>query len=57
VVAIERNGTSIVNPDPDTPLVAGPNTELIMVGSTDAERQFLAKFFPGQRRRRAARAG
>ena len=57
VVAIERDGTSIVNPDPDTPLVAGPTTELIMVGSTDAERQFLAKFFPGQRRRRAARAG
>ena len=53
IVAIERNGRSIVNPDPDAPLAADPDTELIVVGSTDAERKFLATFFPGQRRRRS----
>jgi Trk K+ transport system NAD-binding subunit len=55
VVAIERNGTSIVNPDSSTTLDPSGGTELIVVGSTDAEREFLRTFFPGERRRRTRR--
>jgi Trk K+ transport system NAD-binding subunit len=56
VVAIERNGASVVNPDPDVPLDPEPGTELIVVGDTDAERNFLKTFFPESRQRRARRA-
>jgi Trk K+ transport system NAD-binding subunit len=55
VVAIERNGSCVVNPDPDAPLSADAETELIVIGSTDAERKFLKTFFPGDRQRKAGR--
>ena len=31
-------------------LTADPDTELIVIGSTDAERVFLKTFFPGEKR-------
>ena len=50
VVAIEQNGESTVNPDPDMMLTADLDTELIVIGSTDAERTFLKTFFPGEKK-------
>lgn len=55
VVAIEQNGESTVNPDPDMVLAADPDTELIVIGSTDAERNFLKTFFPGEKKDGRAR--
>lgn len=54
IVAVEQDGISVVNPDPDEPLPPDP-AELIVIGSTDAERTFLKTFFPGSGKRRAKR--
>jgi voltage-gated potassium channel len=42
VVAIERDGTPIINPEPGLPLPA--DAELILIGSTEGERRFLARY-------------
>lgn len=42
VVALEVGGASVVNPPPETPLPRG--AELILIGTTDAERRFVERF-------------
>lgn len=42
VIGLETADGLIVNPEPDTVLAAG--TEMILIGSSEAEEQFLAKF-------------
>jgi voltage-gated potassium channel len=42
VVALEVGGAAVINPPPETTLAAG--AELILIGTTDAERRFLQKF-------------
>jgi voltage-gated potassium channel len=42
VVALEVEGAAFINPPPETPLAAG--AELILIGTTDAERLFLQRF-------------
>jgi Trk K+ transport system NAD-binding subunit len=46
VVAVETNGETIINPAADLPLPGG-TAELIMVGTTDAQREFIEKYFRG----------
>ncbi len=42
VVAVEHDGESLINPPPDMPL---PRTaEIIIIGTTEGERKFLAKY-------------
>lgn len=43
VVAIENDHTTTINPPPDMPLPDGP-AELILVGTTESERDFIARF-------------
>jgi voltage-gated potassium channel len=50
VVAIEQGGTMTVNPAADEPLPGGTDAELIIVGSTEAERRFLKHYAPTNRR-------
>jgi voltage-gated potassium channel len=47
IVAVERDGATVVNPAPDEPLPTGADAELIVVGSTEAERRFLREYAPG----------
>ena len=42
VVALEVEGAAVINPPPDEPLPAG--AELILIGTTDAERRFVQRF-------------
>lgn len=42
VVALEVGGAAAINPPPETPLAAG--AELILIGTTDAERRFVERF-------------
>ena len=42
VIAIERDGQTEINPDPAQPLPAG--AELILIGTTEAERKFVSKY-------------
>jgi Trk K+ transport system NAD-binding subunit len=42
VVALEVEGAAVINPPPETPLPAG--AELILIGTTDAERRFVQRF-------------
>jgi voltage-gated potassium channel len=56
VVAIEHDGHCTVNPLPDEPLPTDAGIELIVVGSTEAERRFLETFFPGEKRRSRRRS-
>jgi voltage-gated potassium channel len=42
VVAINRDGDTMVNPDPQIPLAA--DDELILIGSIDAENRFLERY-------------
>lgn len=42
VVALEVEGAAVINPPPETPLTAG--AELILIGTTDAERRFVQRF-------------
>jgi voltage-gated potassium channel len=42
VVALEVGGAAVINPPPETTLPAG--AELILIGTTDAERRFVQKF-------------
>ncbi|HEU4558690.1 MAG TPA: NAD-binding protein [Longimicrobium sp.] len=42
VVALEVDGAAVVNPPPETTLTAG--AELILIGTTDAERRFVQRF-------------
>ena len=42
VVALEVEGSAVINPPPETTLPAG--AELILIGTTDAERRFVQKF-------------
>lgn len=42
VVALERDGATEVNPDPEQPLEQG--TELILIGTTEGERAFAERF-------------
>ena len=42
VVALEVKGAAVINPPPETPLPAG--AELILIGTTDAERRFVERF-------------
>ncbi|HSJ10377.1 MAG TPA: NAD-binding protein [Longimicrobiales bacterium] len=51
IVAVEVGGETIVNPDATTPLPTDPDAELIIIGSTEAERRFLDAFLPGSARR------
>jgi voltage-gated potassium channel len=51
VVAVDRNGAVTVNPPPDEPLPDSADAELIVVGSTEAERRFLKLYAPEGRRR------
>ena len=44
VVAVEQNGKATINPPPETPLPAGPGAELILIGTTEGERRFLARY-------------
>ena len=44
VVAIKANGRMNTNPDPHIPLP--PHAQLILIGSGEAEAQFLAKYMP-----------
>jgi voltage-gated potassium channel len=46
VVALEQDGQTFVNPPADEPLPAGDGAELIVVGTTEAERRFLKKYAP-----------
>jgi voltage-gated potassium channel len=46
VVAIEQDGETIVNPDPAQPLPAAGTAELIVIGNTEGERQFLKAYAP-----------
>jgi voltage-gated potassium channel len=47
VVAIELADETIVNPDPHTPLPSAGSAELIVIGNTEGEKQFLREFAPG----------
>jgi voltage-gated potassium channel len=51
VVAVDRNGAVTVNPPADEPLPDSADAELIVVGSTEAERRFLKLYAPEGRRR------
>ncbi len=42
VVAVLRKGETFINPEPD--LVIGPDDELVLIGTYDAERLFLSEF-------------
>jgi Trk K+ transport system NAD-binding subunit len=42
VVALERNGKPVINPDPGMPLPQ--QTELILIGTTEGERQFVERY-------------
>ncbi len=42
VVALEVDGSAVINPDPGTALPSG--AELILIGTTDAERRFVERF-------------
>jgi Trk K+ transport system NAD-binding subunit len=42
VVALETNGAAEINPSPDEPLP--PGSELILIGTTQAERRFVERF-------------
>jgi len=46
VVAIEQDGQTIVNPEPDVPLPPAGAAELIVIGNTEGEKQFLKVFAP-----------
>ena len=43
IVALEADGQTIVNPNPQTPLTAG--SRLIMIGTEEAEEQFLKRLY------------
>lgn len=57
VVALELDGRTLVNPDPDKPLPGGVGAELILIGNTAGERRFLEKFAPGKPGRPGRRSG
>jgi voltage-gated potassium channel len=42
VVALEVQGAAVINPPPETALTSG--AELILIGTTDAERRFVQRF-------------
>lgn len=42
VVALERHGVAEINPSPDAPLPR--DAELILIGTTQAERRFVERF-------------
>jgi voltage-gated potassium channel len=44
VVALEVNGKTVVNPDPNIPLPDGSAAELIVIGDTEAENRFLRHY-------------
>jgi voltage-gated potassium channel len=46
VVAIEMDGQTMVNPDPEMPLPDGSRAELILIGNTEGERRFLKQYAP-----------
>jgi voltage-gated potassium channel len=46
IVAIEKDGETIVNPDPTEPLPAAGSAELIVIGNTEGERHFLKAYAP-----------
>jgi voltage-gated potassium channel len=52
IVAAEVDGKMTVNPDADRPLPTHPDAELIVIGSTEAERRYLKEFFAGERRKK-----
>jgi voltage-gated potassium channel len=55
VVAIEREGSMIINPEPDVPLPT--DAELILIGTTDGERQFVERYVGSARRLERSRTG
>lgn len=55
IVAIEQDGETIVNPDPDEPLPADPGVELIVIGDTEGERRFLRYYAPERSVRESGR--
>jgi voltage-gated potassium channel len=50
VVAIEHDGTTVVNPAANEPLPDSADAELIVIGSTEAERRFLQQYAPDAKR-------
>ncbi|MEX1181779.1 MAG: NAD-binding protein [Gemmatimonadota bacterium] len=46
IVALELDGETIVNPDPDVPLPPAGTAELIVIGNTESERAFLERYAP-----------
>jgi voltage-gated potassium channel len=46
IVAIEKDGVTTVNPDPTQPLPPAGSAELIVIGNTEGEREFLKAFAP-----------
>ncbi|HET9440005.1 MAG TPA: NAD-binding protein [Longimicrobiales bacterium] len=44
VVALETKGETIINPPADMPLPGG-TSELILVGTTESQREFIARYF------------
>lgn len=52
VVAFERDGETVVNPGPTEAIPAGPAAELILIGSTESERDFIRRYETPPARRR-----
>lgn len=46
IVAIETRGEVVVNPDPETRLPDDPDAEIIVIGTTEGEREFLRQYAP-----------
>ncbi len=44
VVAVEQNGAVIIGPPPELRLPGGRGVELILIGTTEGERRFLARY-------------
>ena len=44
VVAVEQNGAVIISPPPELRLPPGRGVELILIGTTEGERRFLARY-------------
>ena len=44
VVAVEVDGETIVNPPPDMPMPDAPDAEIIVIGTTESEREFHRQY-------------
>jgi Trk K+ transport system NAD-binding subunit len=48
IIAVGKAANRVINPPPDTLLE--PNTEILLVGTLEAEERFHARFMPGEQR-------